>query len=192
MNKWIVNSPNIATEMHTLQAQVQAAVDSKFPSEELKISTLEVGLNTIQKWYDNSTRRISIEDDFRVVCDRGLEIETEDWRAFVTAVSGKWLRELYIDKGEDLFSGNPRSYLGRGKRRSTINSGIIESAQNEPGNFWAYNNGVTALVNDFYYGNGELEIKEITIINGAQTTGAISAPEQVKKRFLHSLQIYSS
>ena len=53
MNKWIVNSPNIATEMHTLQAQVQAAVDSKFPSEELKISTLEVGLNTIQKWYDN-------------------------------------------------------------------------------------------------------------------------------------------
>lgn len=183
MNKWIVNSPNIATEMHTLQAQVQAAVDSKFPSEELKISTLEVGLNTIQKWYDNLTRRISIEDDFRVVCDRGLEIETEDWRAFVTAVSGKWLRELYLDKGEDLFSGNPRSYLGRGKRRSTINSGIIESAQNEPGNFWAYNNGVTALVNDFYYGNGELEIKEITIINGAQTTGAISAPEQVKKDF---------
>ena len=42
MNKWTVKSHKIATEMHTLQAQVQAAVDSKFPSEELKISTLEV------------------------------------------------------------------------------------------------------------------------------------------------------
>lgn len=177
------NNPKIKEEMRTLQAHVQAAVDSKYPSEELKISTLEVGLNTIQKWYDNSTRRISIEDDFKLDCQDGFNIESNSWRAFVTAVSGKWLRQLYLDKGDDLFSGNPRSYLGRGKRKGTINSGIIESVQTEPDNFWAYNNGVTALVNNFHYENGELTIQGISIINGAQTTGAISAPEQVDKDF---------
>ena len=177
------NNPKIDGELHMLQANVQAVVDNKYPNEEVKISTLEVGLNTIQKWYDNSTRRISVEDDYRVDCQNGFTIETENWRAFVTAVSGKWLRELYIDKGDDLFSGNPRSYLGRGKRKGTINRGIIDSVQTQPENFWAYNNGVTALVNNFTYKNDELIIQGITIINGAQTTGAISAPESVDTDF---------
>ena len=177
------NNPKIETEMRTLQAQVQAAVESRYSDKEIRISTLEVGLNTIQKWYDNSTRRISIEDDFKLECDKGFELEAEGWRAFVTAVSGKWLRQLYIDKGDDLFSGNPRNYLGRGKRKNSINRGIISSVQDEPDNFWAYNNGVTALVNNFEYSGNKLTIKGITVINGAQTTGAISVPEAVEKDF---------
>lgn len=178
-------NPKIESEMATLQAQVQAAVNSKYPEEELKISTLEVGLNTIQKWFDSSTRRISIEDDYTVECNNGFELDSGSWRAYVTAVSGKWLRGIYLEKGDDLFSGNPRSFLGKGKRKDSINSGIIESVQNEPENFWAYNNGVTALVNDFNYDEekDELTIKGITVINGAQTTGAISAPETINDDF---------
>ena len=178
-------NPKIETEMRAVQAQVQASVNSKYPDEELKIITLEVGLNTIKKWFDNSTRRISIEDNFVVDCKNGFELDSNSWRAYVTAVSGKWLRSIYLDKRDDLFSGNPRSFLGKGKRKNSINSGIIESVQNEPTNFWAYNNGVTALVNDFHYDDKkeELTIKGITIINGAQTTGAISAPETVNDDF---------
>ena len=178
-------NPKIETEMRAVQAQVQASVNSKYPDEELKISTLEVGLNTIQKWFDNSTRRISIEDNFVVDCKNGFELDSNSWRAYVTAVSGKWLRRIYLDKRDDLFSGNPRSFLGKEKRKNSINSGIIESVQKEPTNFWAYNNGVTALVNDFHYDSKkeELTIKGITIINGAQTTGAISAPETVSDDF---------
>lgn len=178
-------NPKTEAEIERLQAQVQAAVNSKYPDEELKISSLEVGLNTIQKWFDSSTKRISIEDNFIVECNNGFELSSNNWRAYVTAVSGKWLRSIYLDKGYDLFSGNPRSFLGKGKRKDSINSGIIESVQNEPANFWVYNNGVTALVNDFYYDDkkDELMIKGITIINGAQTTGAISEPETVNDDF---------
>lgn len=178
-------NPKIESEMVTLQAQVQAAVNNKYPDEELKISTLEVGLNTIQKWFDSSTKRISIEDNFVVECKNGFELDSGSWRAYVTAVSGKWLRRIYLDKGDDLFSGNPRSFLGKGKRKDSINSGIIESVKKEPLNFWAYNNGVTALVNNFVYDNekDELTIKGITIINGAQTTGAISEPDEVEGDF---------
>lgn len=178
-------NPRVENEMVTLQEQVQAAVNNKYPAEELKIVALEVGLNTIQKWFDNSTRRISIEDNFVVECKNGFELDSKSWRAYVTAVSGKWLRSIYLDKRDDLFSGNPRSFLGKGKRKNSINSGIIESVRNEPTNFWAYNNGVTALVNDFDYDDEKekLTIKGITIINGAQTTGAISEPEAVNDDF---------
>ena len=171
--------------MAILQESTQAAVNSKYPDEDLKISTLEVGLNTIQKWFDSSTRRISIEDDFIVECKNGFEISSNSWRAYVTAVSGKWLRSIYLEKGDDLFSGNPRGFLGKGKRKNSINNGIIESVQNEPANFWAYNNGVTALVNDFNYDEekDELTIKGITVINGAQTTGAISVPVTINDDF---------
>ena len=188
---WFVHNLNekinsqVENEMVTLQDQVQAAVNNKYPDEELKIIALEVGLNTIQKWYDSSTKRISIDDNYVVCCKNGFELNSEGWRAYVTAVSGKWLRSLYVEKGNDLFSGNPRSFLGKGKRKNSINSGIIESVQKEPANFWAYNNGVTALVHDFNYDNEkkELIIKGITIINGAQTTGAISEPESVYSDF---------
>ena len=168
----------VEEEMDTMQEQVQAVVDTKYASDSIRVSAMEVGLNTIQKWYDTSTRRITIEDELVVECKEGFEIQTDKWRSFVTAVSGKWLRKLFLEKGEELFSGNPRSYLGRG-RKNTINSGIIASVQEEPENFWAYNNGVTALVNDFEY-DEKLLIKGITIINGAQTTGAISTPEETQ------------
>ena len=168
----------VEEEMYTMQEQVQAAVDTKYSSDSIRVSAMEVGLNTIQKWYDTSTRRITIEDEIDVKCKEGFEIQTDKWRSFVTAVSGKWLRQLFLEKGEELFSGNPRSYLGRG-RKNNINSGIIASVQEEPENFWVYNNGVTALVNDFEY-NDKLLIKGITIINGAQTTGAISTPEETQ------------
>lgn len=73
-----------------------------------------------------------------------------------------------------MFSGNPRNYLGKGKRKKNINSGIISSVQDEPDNFWAYNNGITALVNNYDVNDRKFIIHGITIINGAQTTGAIS------------------
>ena len=76
-----------------------------------------------------------------------------------------------------LFSGNPRTYLGSGKKKNKINLGIMETIDSQPENFWAYNNGITALVNSYAVpdtADKKFSISGITIINGAQTTGAIS------------------
>ncbi len=178
------NSQAISDDMTALQYQVQTSVDTKYPGKGLKIEALEVGLNTIQKWFDNSKKRILITDNYTIKCDCGFIIDKENWRAFVTAVSGAWLRGLYKEKGDELFSGNPRNFLGKGNRKKSINNGIIQTVEEEPENFWAYNNGVTALVNDFIYEEPNLTIKGITIINGAQTTGAISAARETGKEFL--------
>lgn len=169
------NNPEVKKEMNTLQVAAQRLVETSFNGKGIKVSAIEVGKNTIEKWYVTSSRRITIDDDILVDSNGcGYEIKADKWRAYVTAVSGKWLRKLYLEKGDDLFSGNPRNYLGKGKRKKNINSGIISSVQDEPDNFWAYNNGITALVNNYDVDDGKFIIHGITIINGAQTTGAIS------------------
>ena len=169
------NNPEVKKEMNTLQVAAQRLVETSFNGKGIKVSAIEVGKNTIEKWYVTSSRRITIDDEILVDSNGcGYEIKAEKWRAYVTTVSGKWLRKLYLEKGDDLFSGNPRNYLGKGKRKKNINSGIISSVQDEPDNFWAYNNGITALVNNYDVDDGKFVIHGITIINGAQTTGAIS------------------
>ena len=59
---------------------------------------------------------------------------------------------------EKLFSANIREYLGSRRTDKNINNGIKKTAQDQPSDFWAFNNGVTALVHDFK-ANG----KKITI-----------------------------
>ena len=179
------NNPEVAKEMNTLQLAAQKLVDALFKESGVKISAIEVGKRTIEKWYVTSSRRITIDDEMVVENNgSGYEITSEKWKAYVTAISGKWLRKLYLEKGEDLFSGNPRNYLAKGNRKNNINNGIINSVQREPENFWAYNNGITALVNNYEIeDDGKFTIYGITIINGAQTTGAISAAEIVDSEF---------
>lgn len=178
------NNPEVKKEMNTLQVAAQKLVDTTFNNKGIKVSAIEVGKNTIEKWYVTSSRRITIDDDILVANNGfGYEISSEKWKAYVTAISGKWLRKLYLEKGDDLFSGNPRNYLGKGKRKKNINSGIINSVQEEPKNFWAYNNGITALVNNYDVDDGEFTIHGITIINGAQTTGAISEADEPNEDF---------
>lgn len=178
------NNPVVKKEMNTLQVAAQKLVDTTFEGKNIKVSAIEVGRNTIEKWYVTSSRRITIDDDLIVENNgHGYEIKAEKWKAYVTAISGNWLRKLYLEKGDDLFSGNPRNYLGKGKRKKNINSGIINSVQEEPNNFWAYNNGITALVNNYEVDDAEILIHGITIINGAQTTGAISEANESQQEF---------
>lgn len=180
------NNPDVQTEMNTLQVSAQRLVDSFCHEFPVKVIAIEVGNNTIEKWYATSSRRITVEDDFEVsINGGGFEIRGEKWKAFVTAVNGKWLRKLYIEKGDDLFSGNPRNFLGAGKRKNNINHGIINTVESDANNFWTYNNGITALVNNYEpeVDNNILTIHGITIINGAQTTGAIGAAKDISEDF---------
>lgn len=116
---------------------------------------------------------------------KAFEVKGGKWKSCVTAVKGSWIRKLYLMYKDDLFSGNPRNYLGAGKRKNKINLGIMDTVQEQPENFWAYNNGLTALVNDYEIDDDNItKVHGITIINGAQSTGAIGAVESLKEDFL--------
>jgi len=72
-----------------------------------------------------------------------------------------------------------RDYLGSRRSDANINNGIKNSAEASPGEFWVYNNGVTILVNHYELQSTEkskkLKISGISIVNGAQTTGALGS-----------------
>ncbi len=78
-----------------------------------------------------------------------------------------------------LFAPNLRLFLGN----TEVNNGILETIKNAPDKFWYYNNGITALcqeINKKPIGgtsreHGLFECEGVTVVNGAQTVGAISA-----------------
>lgn len=179
------NNPQIKEEHTAMQASARALLKTLFPQNEVEIFAVEVGNETIEKWYNASSKQITVTDILEVDTPKvGFELIADKWKAYVTAVSAKWLQQQYATYKDDIFSGNPRTYLGSGKKKNKINLGIMETIDQQPGNFWAYNNGITALVNDYTLpsdnGRNVLSICGITIINGAQTTGAISSVEALK------------
>lgn len=179
------NNPSIKAELSAMQTSARALLKTLFSKNEVEIFAVEVGNETIEKWYNTSSKQIAITDTLEVETpNKGFEISGNKWKAYVTAVSAKWLKKQYQAYKDDIFSGNPRTYLGSGKKKNKINLGIMETVDHQPENFWAYNNGITALVNSYTPpaddGKNGLLISGITIINGAQTTGAISSMDELK------------
>lgn len=183
------NNPQIKEELLAMQTSARALLKTLFPQNEVEIFAVEVGNETIEKWYNASSKQITITDTLEVETPKvGFELVGAKWKAYVTAVSAKWLQQQYLTYKDDIFSGNPRTYLGSGKKKNKINLGIMETIEQQPGNFWAYNNGITALVNNYTIssnnGKDDLLISGITIINGAQTTGAISSVETLQDAWI--------
>ncbi|MCS0791261.1 AIPR family protein [Cytobacillus firmus] len=168
-------SDNVKNEMRAVEHSAKGLVTTYFSGlNGIEIVGLEVGNETIEEWYLDSEARISVVDDYILEADKGFVIESENWKAFVTFVPGSWIRDLYAIHDRKLFSANIRDYLGHRRSDKNINHRIQQTATFDSNNFWVYNNGMTALVNNFEpLPDGMLKIEGISIVNGAQTTGAI-------------------
>ena len=58
--------------------------------------------------------------------------------------------------------------------KTTVNKGLRDTLQTNPGKFFYYNNGITIVVSDFVeIGNGMIELNAPQIVNGAQTSNSI-------------------
>ena len=185
------NNPKVREELTAMQINSNAAVKTLFPENKVDVFAIEVGNETIEKWYNASSSQITVVEKMTVdTVKKGFELVGDKWKAYVTAVTADWVKEQYCRYNDDIFSGNPRTYLGSGKKKNKINLGIIQTITEQPNNFWAYNNGITALVNDYSIendlntGEEKLTISGITIINGAQTTGAVSSVTEVGKALI--------
>jgi hypothetical protein len=132
----------------------------------------ELGLSGIEKAYRSRQSDILIDGWLDVPAEECLEETGEEWTAILTTVPGDWIRELHKRHGDQLFSANYRDFLGTVTRSGNINYQIAQTAQSEPANFWVYNNGITAITHELEAGPPP-RIRGISIINGAQTTGAL-------------------
>ncbi len=176
-------SKNVADELKTVEATASAALRLHFKGKGVKVQALEVGQGTLDDWYNDTQSPILVTDNFSLKVEAGFEVSGPAWRAFVTAVPLAFLRREYLKHSVKLFSANVRDYLGSKSSDSNINNGIKKTAEGEPENFWAYNNGLTILVNAYdaprkIKDGLKFSFKGMSIVNGAQTTGAIASLEK--------------
>ncbi len=89
------------------------------------------------------------------------------------------IKEIFslVEKyGNNLLNENVRFFLGIDK--SDVNKGLVNTLQNEPKNFYYYNNGITILCenlscNSLKETNITIELDKMQIINGGQTCNTI-------------------
>ena len=97
-------------------------------------------------------------------------------RAWVGSVAADELQRLHKKYNDELFAGNIRLFLGA--RKGGINEQIIKTAKEEPGAFWALNNGVTIVADTVEpitqnKGSSTFKLKRFSIVNGCQTTSSL-------------------
>ena len=93
---------------------------------------------------------------------------------------GSKLRSLYQNREyrERLFNLNIRQWLGK----NTVNKGMIDTIEHAPDKFFYYNNGITAICENYQWKKEEqiLECTKFQVVNGAQTLTTIAKePESV-------------
>jgi hypothetical protein len=121
---------------------------------------------------DQNTRLESCEIPLRK--DRFFEEEGAFGRAAVSSVSGEQLRRLHERFGDRLFERNVRLFLGAHK--GGVNAGIRDTlgSDSDRKNFWAYNNGVTFICDDYDLKDNKIKLTNFSIVNGCQTTVSLA------------------
>lgn len=180
-------SINVQDELNTVALTARNAIRSSFPRHEVDVLPQEIGLDTLETLYLRLRSSILVTAEFEVETQGGYVLEAEKWDAYATAVPASWLHNIYKEYGEKLFSANIRGYLGSREADVNINNGIKKSALSNADDFWAFNNGITALVHNFEVeeNNNTVQIIGLSIVNGAQTTGAIGSLPQSPRQNTH-------
>lgn len=169
-------SQNVRQALRTVEETVKNNVRQSFPEIDVEeISALEIGQERLEDWYRAIESPILVNDELEIDIPGGYQLQGSNWSAFVTAVPARRLRELHQTYKSNLFSANIRDYLGSRQSDKNINNGIKRTAQTQPQEFWVFNNGITALVHSFTHqpSDGKLIINGLSVVNGAQTTGAL-------------------
>jgi len=187
LNIWYVHnlpeSKNVETELITVEATANSAIQTCFKGKRVDINGLEVGQRKLEEWYTETQSPILVNDAFTIENPQGYEIAGPEWKAYVTAIPAKFLYRQFKKYKTKLFSANVRDYLGSRVSDSNINNGIKRSAETDAANFWVFNNGLTILVNGYTIeSKGQkkyLKIQGMSIVNGAQTTGAIGSLQRL-------------
>ena len=120
---------------------------------------------------------IDFDDDFggAINC-LPVSTGTDSYQSYLFAISGSALAKIFAAFGNRLLEQNVRSYL---QARTSVNKGILRTIAEEPGMFFAYNNGITATASSVDIrrqqagGQAICHIKDFQIVNGGQTTASL-------------------
>ena len=115
-----------------------------------------------------------------------------EYESYLIVLPGTLLARIYGDYGARLLEQNVRTFL---QARTKVNKGIINTINDHPGMFFAYNNGLTATASKITTaslpdgGQGLAGISDLQIVNGGQTTASILYAKDRNKSDLSSVYI---
>lgn len=101
-----------------------------------------------------------------------------DYDAYLAAIPGSLLADIYEKYGTRLLELNVRAFLGLGGKKS-VNAGLRSTILKEPRRFLAYNNGLVATVDGIDLARTEdggaaiRKLRGLQIVNGGQTTASL-------------------
>ena len=144
-------------------------------AEECDVEVVELGLRAIEALHLTSLGSIQVTDQVQFPAAQCIRETGDKWEAFVISINGATLFDLYDTHRNALFSANLRDFLGARRATRNVNNTIKTTAESEAGLFYIFNNGITIVCNKADYENDTLTIYGISVVNGAQTTGAIHA-----------------
>jgi hypothetical protein len=136
-------------------------------------------LNRLTALYDSGREREAVRIDLEEAGGTAIPCleaaQSGDICSYLCVVKGDQLADMFERYGSRLLEGNVRAFLGM---KGGVNKGIRTTIQDEPGLFFAYNNGIAATASDVTVElrDGQLMITGLTdlqIVNGGQTTASI-------------------
>ncbi|MBY6201765.1 AIPR family protein [Maritalea mobilis] len=164
-------SVNVALELQTVEAHLRQAL----ANENITVRSHELGKPKLDHLFAAQDSHIEVKDDIDFPFEVGIEESGSNWQAGVATITGEWIKSLYEKYGDKLYSANYRGFLGADGRRR-VNSGIKDTIERSPTDFWAFNNGITILTLSLSEKkSGKRKLSGISIINGAQTSGTIGS-----------------
>lgn len=176
-----------AKEHSAAKKKVQAKAAKKLKRDEFLGRPVDIDIWPLERFYEiesadsNELIEIDFENEFGadgIPCLKGNIGSSLEYEAYLGIIPGKLLADIYIEYGSRVLEGNVRAFLGT-KSAKSVNSGIKRTINNEPSQFFTYNNGIAVTASEIKTAtkNGQLFITGITdmqIINGGQTTATLS------------------
>lgn len=153
--------------------------DVQIGSKKTVIKVFDVdALNELNAFNDEEIGSVNIDvrqtfgESINAIKSSSAGSEDEDqFDVYMFFMKAKHLATLYGKYGYALLEGNVRAYL---KKTQKTNKGILETIENHPGYFVAYNNGLSTVADGAVINEGRIEaLKGWKIVNGGQTTATI-------------------
>ena len=166
-----LESTNVERELKATQELVSGLEILR----QCEVEVIELGLRAIEELHLTSLGSIQVTEEIKFPATQYIKETGDGWEAFVISIKGAILFDLYDQYKNALFSANLRDFLGARRAKRNVNNNIKKTAESESGVFYIFNNGITIISNKAHYYNESLNIRGISIVNGAQTTGAIHA-----------------
>jgi AIPR protein len=124
-----------------------------------------------------------------------LKITSEhfDYDAYLAAIPGAILADVYEKYGTRLLELNVRAFLGVRGRKS-VNAALRRTIQEEPARFLAYNNGIVATADNIEIAveggiSSIRSMRGLQIVNGGQTTASLHRARKQDKAALDGIMV---